>query len=124
MLTMASFTPGKDNAPAFSAAELKALKALSPEARRKAAETDPDALPLTAEMLEHISVGQSLKLLRKKLDMTQADFAKTYRFTLARLRDLEQGRQKTADSAIEAYVRLIAMDPKGVARKLKLAKAG
>lgn len=114
---MARSTRGKSSKPAFSAVELRTLKAKKNADILKAAKSDPDARPLNARQLLTIAVAQRIRMLRAKLDATQAEFAKTYRIPLGTLRDLEQGRTE-GDAVMTAYVTLIEADPKGVARTL------
>ena len=114
---MARSTLGKGSKPAFSAAELRALKAKKNAEILKAAKNDPDARPLNARQLLTIAVAQRIRTLRARLDATQTEFAKTYRIPIGTLRDLEQGRTE-GDAIMTAYVTLIEADPKGVARTL------
>jgi putative transcriptional regulator len=98
---------------------------LTEEQINAAALSDPDNQPMTEDELARLRTCGVAKRARKATDLSQADFATTYHFSLGRLRDLEQGRTQ-ADSAILAYLRLIAQDPVGVAAslaKVKLANA-
>ena len=82
-----------------------------------AAESDRDNPPLTDEQLARMRPVASVRRTREALGLSQEDFARRYRFTLGRLRDLEQGRTRP-DSAIRAYLRLIEADPDFVERTL------
>jgi putative transcriptional regulator len=55
--------------------------------------------------------------LRRRLHMTQAEFARAYRFSVGAVRDMEQGRSKPTGPAA-ALLELIAADPDDVRRKL------
>lgn len=58
-----------------------------------------------------------LKELRKKLNLTQAQFAKRYRFNLSTLRNWEQG-MRTPDVATIAYLTCIERMPEQIAEAL------
>jgi putative transcriptional regulator len=55
--------------------------------------------------------------LRRRLGMTQAEFARAYRFTLPALRAIEQGRRHPTGTTA-ALIELIAADPDYVRRHL------
>lgn len=50
-----------------------------------------------------------VKAIREATGLTQAEFAKKYRFSLARIRDWEQGRSQP-DAAMQTYLRSISTD--------------
>lgn len=103
-------------------ARLAALDGLSEDELNARALSDPDNPPLTDEELGRVRTVSLVRKARKCTGLSQADFAKTYHFTLGRLRDLEQGRTQ-ADSAVLAYLHLIARDPEGVKATLAGAVA-
>ena len=55
--------------------------------------------------------------LRKRLGLTQQEFAAEFGFGLARVRDWEQGRSQP-DGALRSYLKVIERDPKLVRRAL------
>jgi putative transcriptional regulator len=55
--------------------------------------------------------------LRRRLAMTQAEFARAYRFSVAAVRDIEQGRRVPSGPAA-ALLEVIAKDPEFVRRTL------
>ena len=57
---------------------------------------------------------------RQAVGMSQPQFAKAFHVTIGRLRDLEQGRT-SADSAMRAYLKVIARDPAFVRKALESA---
>ena len=59
------------------------------------------------------------KTLRRILSLTQEEFAARYHIPLGTLRDWEHGRC-APDQSARAYLTVIAHDPEGVARTLKL----
>ncbi|MBX9757804.1 MAG: helix-turn-helix domain-containing protein [Beijerinckiaceae bacterium] len=78
---------------------------------------DPDNPPFTAEELERMAIGGPVQLTRRRMRLTQEEFAARFHIGLARLRDWEQGRYKP-DSAARAYLKVIAAEPDAVLRAL------
>jgi putative transcriptional regulator len=68
----------------------------------------------------HVPYEVNVKALRRKLGLSQDQFALDYGFTPARVRDWEQGRSKP-DGAVRAYLRVIEREPEAVARALRVA---
>jgi putative transcriptional regulator len=56
--------------------------------------------------------------IRRRLSLTQEQFANTYHIPIGTLRDWEQGRSEP-DAPAKALLKLIAADPEGAAEKLK-----
>ena len=81
------------------------------------AESDPDNPPLTDEELERVRVARWVQAIRARTGLSQPRFAEVYRINVARLRDLEQGRTQP-DSAMRAYLTVIAREPAAVERAL------
>ncbi|MGH7068092.1 MAG: helix-turn-helix domain-containing protein [Acetobacteraceae bacterium] len=76
---------------------------------------DPDAAPI----LTDAEVAAALvRTVRKKLGLSQAEFAARYQVPIGTLRDWEQNR-KRPDSPALAYLRVIAREPEVVARALR-----
>jgi putative transcriptional regulator len=65
----------------------------------------------------HRSTDIDVKGIRRRLNMTQVEFAARFGFNVARLRDWEQHRSGP-DSAVRAYLTVIAEDPEAVERAL------
>ncbi len=65
----------------------------------------------------HAPADIDVKTLRRRLGLSQEEFALRYRFTPARIRDWEQGRSKP-DGAVRAYLIVIDREPEAVARAL------
>lgn len=114
---MARYTLDPSNLPQLSAAEKARLDAMDDAALTAAAESDADNPPLTAAELGRLEVAQRVRTVRGHTGLSQASFARTYHINLARLRDLEQGRRQ-ADSAMLAYLAVIAKAPDLVRRTL------
>ncbi len=58
-----------------------------------------------------------VRVVRARTGLSQSGFAKKYRINVARLRHLEQGRSQP-DSAMLAYLTVIAREPEAVERSL------
>jgi putative transcriptional regulator len=67
----------------------------------------------------HVPRKINVRAMRRKLRMTQEEFALRYGFTLARVRDWEQDRS-APDGAVRAYLKVIEREPEAVERALTL----
>ncbi len=85
--------------------------------RQRAALSDPDALPLTANDFKRMKRTPRAKIIRRALGLTQQEFASRFRIPLGTLRDWEQGAAEP-DQAARAYLTVIARNPKAVAEAL------
>jgi len=61
-----------------------------------------------------------VRVIRRALKLSQAEFAARFRIPLGTLRDWEQGR-KDADAAARAYLLVIGRNPTAVTEALHLA---
>ncbi|MEO8926502.1 MAG: XRE family transcriptional regulator [Caulobacteraceae bacterium] len=91
------------------------LRALSDEERLAGALADPDAQPLTKEMLARAKRANDIRAIRAGLGMTQARFSECYHVPLSTLRDWEQGRARP-DAPARALLTAIANDPETMRR--------
>ena len=82
-----------------------------------AALTDPDNPPRTPEREKHLRRVPRVKVMRRALGLTQAEFAARFRIPLGTLRDWEQGKTEP-DQAARAYLTVIARNPKAVTEAL------
>jgi len=73
-----------------------------------------------AEYRVHVPSQIDVKALRKRLGLTQPEFAARFGFNVSRLRDWEQGRSNP-DSAARAYLVVIEREPDAVRRALDAA---
>lgn len=73
-----------------------------------------------AEYRIHVPAQIDVKALRKRLGLTQPEFAARFGFNVSRLRDWEQGRSNP-DSAARAYLVVIEREPEAVSRALEAA---
>ena len=120
---MGRFTLDPKNLPGLSEEERLRLDAMTDEELTAAAESDPDNPPLTNEELDRIRTARRVQAVRARTGLSQRRFAEVYRINLARLRDLEQGRTQP-DSAMLAYLTVIAREPKAVERALRMEVRG
>ncbi len=68
----------------------------------------------------HVPPEVDVRAIRRKLKLTQEEFAQRFGFTAARVRDWEQGRSKP-DGALRAYLMVIERNPKAVEKALEAA---
>jgi putative transcriptional regulator len=68
----------------------------------------------------HVPSKVDVGVLRRKLGLSQAEFALRYGLTVARVRDWEQKRS-TPDAAARAYLKVIEKEPEAVKRALATA---
>lgn len=80
--------------------------------------SDPDNPPLTDEDFKRMERVPSAYKIRAKLNLTQLEFAETFRIPLGTLRDWEQG-PRMPDSAARTLLRVIEQDPEGVKAALE-----
>lgn len=114
---MARFTLDPNNPPTLSAAEKARLDAMTDAEITAAALADADNPPLTADELTRMNAARIVRNVRAHTGLSQARFAKAFRISVGRLRDLEQGRTRP-DSALLAYLAVIDREPEAVKRAL------
>jgi putative transcriptional regulator len=114
---MRRFILDPKNPPRLTEEEKARLDAMTDEQITAAAESDPDNPPLTDEELERMRLTRLVRVVRARTGLSQSRFAEKYRINVARLRDLEQGRSQP-DSAMMAYLTVIAREPEAVERAL------
>jgi len=68
----------------------------------------------------HVPASVDVRKLRRKLHLSQDQFARRFGFTAARIRDWEQGRSNP-DGAVRAYLLVIERAPETVAKVLAAA---
>jgi putative transcriptional regulator len=94
--------------------------AMTDEEIHAAALSDPDAQPLTEEALKQMKPTIRTMLMRRRMKLSQEEFAERFRIPLGTLRDWEQGR-KQPDAAARAYLTVIGKNPQAVLDALKPA---
>jgi putative transcriptional regulator len=90
--------------------DIQRLLSMTDEESLQNALSDPDNQPLTDEQIKRAKPVCDVKALRKKLDMTQEDFCKTYKIPLGTLRDWER-HNTTPDKAALSYLHVIEREP-------------
>lgn len=93
------------------------LDAMTDDEVQAAAQSDPDAQPLTPEQLAKMRRLSRVKALRQRLGMTQAEFAEAFHLPITTLRDWEQ-RRSTPDAPARALLLAIERDPDVMRRLL------
>ncbi len=91
----------------------EAIEKLSDEEIERRARSDPDNPPLSEEELAGMRRVPEVRRVRRKLGMTQEEFAESYGLSLATVRDWEQGRTEP-DQASKTLLKLIARIPEQV----------
>ena len=66
----------------------------------------------------YVPPEMSVREIRKKLNLSQDDFAAEFGFTINQIRDWEQGRTRPL-GGLRAYLMLIKSDPKAVSQLLR-----
>jgi len=96
----------------------RAFDAMSEEERHRAAFADPDCPPATEAQLARARRVPNVRTLRRKLKLTQEEFAAPFHLPLGTVRDWEQGAHRP-DKAAQVLLTVIAKDPDAVARALE-----
>jgi putative transcriptional regulator len=96
----------------------RAFDAMSEEERHRAALADPDSPPATKAQLARARRVPTVRALRKRLNLTQEEFAARFHLPLGTVRDWEQGAHRP-DKAAQVLLTIIAHDPDAVARALE-----
>ncbi len=89
------------------------IRQMTRGAAYRAANSDPDAQPLSAADLRRMKRTPQAKIIRRALGITQEEFAARYHIPIGTLRDWEQGRV-APDQPARAYLMVIARDPERV----------
>jgi putative transcriptional regulator len=96
----------------------KRVDALTEEEVHAAALSDPDNPPLTKRELQRMVRVPDVQAIRRKLGMTQVEFATAFHLSVGTIRDWEQGRT-WPDQAARTLLRVIEQEPKVVQRALQ-----
>ena len=100
----------------------RAFDAMSTAERHRAALSDPDCPPASKAQLTRARHVPTVAALRKKLKLTQEEFAARFHLPLGTVRDWEQGAHRP-DQAAQVLLTVIAKDPDAVARALERERA-
>lgn len=94
------------------------VNAMTEEEIEKNALADPDNPPMTEEELRQFKRVPDVRTIRKRLNLSQSEFADIYHLSLRTLQDWEQQRSRPDMTAI-AFLTAIENDPKAVKGALK-----
>jgi putative transcriptional regulator len=86
------------------------VDAMTDEEIEQAAHADPDAQPLSDAELAKLQRVVDVRALRRRLGMSQEQFAKSFDLAIGTVRDWEQGRS-VPDGPARVLLRLIELDP-------------
>jgi len=99
---------------------LAKFDALTDEEVEAAARSDPDNPPMTEEQLKGFRRVVDARRVRRKLKMTQEEFAETFEIPLGTLRDWEQKWTFISQNRAAAnYLRVIEQNPEAVIEALR-----
>jgi putative transcriptional regulator len=104
-----STTSFRLNAKKAPKSDWRAFDAMSEEERHRASLSDPARARRVP----------TVRALRKKLNLTQEEFAARFHLPLGTVRDWEQGAHRP-DKAAQVLLMVIAKDPDAVARALEV----
>ena len=104
--------------PLSGKTDWRRIDAMSDAAAMRGALSDPDAPPSAPRALKRFRRVVRVRDLRRKLGMTQRQFAQTFGFSLGAVRDWEQMRSRP-DAGTRALLRVIGFDPDTVRRALE-----
>jgi putative transcriptional regulator len=116
-MPIVTFILDPSNPPRLTPEQMARLDAMTEAEIEEGARSDPDNPPITEEEFGRAASAALVKSVRAGTGLSQAEFARRFQINAARLRDLEQGRT-AADSALAAYLTVIAREPDAVARAL------
>ncbi len=100
------------------ATDWQRLDAMTDEEVIAAALADPDAQPSAPERLAKMRRVSRVKVLRQRLGMNQAEFARVFQLPITTLREWEQHRS-TPDAPARALLLAIERDPETMKRLLE-----
>ncbi len=94
-----------------------AFDAMTEEDRHAAALSDPNAQPASETQLAKARRSPQVRALRRRLNLTQEQFAQRFHLALGTIRDWEQGRNQP-DHAAQVLLQVIAFAPDVVEQAL------
>ena len=75
---------------------------------------DPEDRAVSVAALERAQMGRRIRRLRRRLGLSQAEFARRYGIPVANIRQYEIGRTMPPP-AVQSFLKAIAADPERVA---------
>ena len=104
--------------PPRGATDWHRVDGMSDEELSQNALDDPENPPAEAFLEGTLQEAFRPQWIRRRLAMSQREFAETFGFPVRSLQQWEQGRSEPS-RAIRAYLRVIAVDPESVRRALR-----
>jgi putative transcriptional regulator len=101
----------------LGATDWQAIDAQTDEDIARNVAADPDAAPI---LTDGETAAAMARTVRRRLGLSQAEFAARFHVPVGTLRDWEQNRRQP-DAPALAYLRVIAREPDMVARALAMA---
>jgi putative transcriptional regulator len=115
--TIVQIMPDGSQRPLEDKTDWARVHAMTEEEAHANALSDPDNPPISDEELEKFRRVPNPREIRKKLHMTQEEFASRFALPLGTVRDWEQGARQP-DTAARSYLRVIAKNPQAVLEAL------
>ena len=114
-MTQVSFTRKRNPSHKLSAETVRFLGERAADDPQSDAVSDPDNPPVSEERLSRMVIAREVRRIREKAQLSQLQFATTYRIGVGRLRDWEQGRT-SPDLPLLVFLHMIDDDPAAAAR--------
>jgi putative transcriptional regulator len=111
------YRPGRDPRP-VDRTDWERVDRMTEAEIDEAARSDPDAQPLSEDDLARMFRPHTLRELRSRLGLSQAEFAERFGINLRTLQDWEQAR-RVPDETARTYLRVIERAPETVAAALQ-----
>jgi len=109
--------PDGSTRPIYGRTDWARLDAMTEEEIEANALADPDNPPISDEELARFRRVPNPREIRKRLNLTQEEFAERFHLRLGTIRDWEQGK-KQPDSAARVLLWVIEMNPEAVDQAL------
>ncbi len=109
--------PDGSTRPIYGRTDWARLDAMTEEEIEANALSDPDNPPISDEELARFRRVPNPREIRKRLNLTQEEFAERFHLRLGTIRDWEQGK-KQPDSAARVLLWVIEMNPEAVDQAL------
>jgi putative transcriptional regulator len=109
--------PDGSTRPIYGRTDWARLDAMTEEEIEANALADPDNPPISDEELARFRRVPNPREIRKRLNLTQEEFAERFHLRLGTIRDWEQGK-KQPDSAARVLLWVIEMNPEVVDQAL------
>ena len=109
--------PDGSTRPIYGRTDWARLDAMTEEEIEANALSDPDNPPISDEELARFRRVPNPREIRKRLNLTQEEFAERFHLRLGTIRDWEQGK-KQPDSAARVLLWVIEMNPEAVDKAL------